>query len=337
MLVGIKPTVGRVSRYGVIPITADQDTPGPMTRTVADAAIMLGAMEGTAPDPNDAATKTCTPPANNDYTPHLKRDGLKGARIGIPRAFFYDKVTPPGDKEERGGLNDAQRKAMTEAIEALKREGAVIVDPVELPSVTDPDPKNNFLVWRTCSGADGAKGKDEGCSVVFKYGMKRDFNTWLASLGEKAPLKTLSDLRAFNTAHSARVAIKYGQSNLDISDEMDVEKDRQRYEADRAKDLAIAGAHGIDAAMKEHKLDALLFPGASGAAIAAKPGYPTVLVPFATVPNESRSAAFPAGFDAKPSPFGVSFTGMACSEPRLIELAYSFEQATKKRVPPILP
>jgi amidase len=337
MLVGIKPTVGRVSRYGVIPITADQDTPGPMTRTVADAAIMLGAMEGTAPDPNDAATKTCTPPANNDYTPHLKRDGLKGARIGIPRAFFYDKVTPPGDKEERGGLNDAQRKAMTEAIEALKREGAVIVDPVELPSVTDPDPKNNFLVWRTCSGADGAKGKDEGCSVVFKYGMKRDFNTWLASLGEKAPLKTLSDLRAFNTAHSARVAIKYGQSNLDISDEMDVEKDRQRYEADRAKDLAIAGTHGIDAAMKENKLDALLFPGASGAAIAAKPGYPTVLVPFATVPNESRSAAFPAGFDAKPSPFGVSFTGMACSEPRLIELAYSFEQATKKRVPPTLP
>ncbi len=124
MLVGIKPTVGRVSRYGVIPITADQDTPGPMTRTVADAAIMLGAMEGTSPDPNDPATKTCTPPANNDYTPHLKRDGLKGARIGIPRAFFYDKVTPPGDKEERGGLNDAQRKAMTEAIEALKREGA---------------------------------------------------------------------------------------------------------------------------------------------------------------------------------------------------------------------
>lgn len=336
MLVGIKPTVGRVSRYGVIPITADQDTPGPMTRTVADAAIMLGAMEGTSPDPNDPATKTCTPPANNDYTPHLKRDGLKGARIGIPRAFFYDKVTPPGDKEERGGLNDAQRKAMTEAIEALKREGAVIVDPVELPSVTDPDPKNNFLVWRTCGGADGAKGKDDGCSVVFKYGMKRDFNAWLATLGDKAPFKTLSDLRAFNLAHEARVAIKYGQSNLDISDEMDVEKDRQRYEADRAKDIALGGTRGIDAAMKEHKLDALLFPAISGAAIAAKPGYPTVAVPFAMVPN-APTPAFPEGFDAKPAPYGVSFTGMACSEPRLIELAYSFEQATKKRVPPTLP
>jgi amidase len=336
MLVGIKPTVGRVSRYGVIPITADQDTPGPMTRTVADAAIMLGAMEGTAPDPNDPATKTCTPPANNDYTPHLKRDGLKGARIGIPRAFFYDKLTPPGDKEERGGLNDAQRKAMTDAIDALKREGAIIVDPVELPSVVDRDPKNNFLVWRTCSGADGAKGKDDGCSVVFKYGMKRDFNAWLATLGAKAPLKSLSELRAFNQANGARVALKYGQSNLDISDEMDVEKDRTRYEADRAKDIALSGPRGIDAAIKEHKLDALLFPGGSGAAIAAKPGYPTVIVPFATVPN-APTPAFPDGFDAKPSPYGVAFTGGACSEPRLIELAYAFEQATKRRVPPALP
>jgi amidase len=336
MLVGIKPTVGRVSRYGVIPITADQDTPGPMTRTVADAAIMLGAMEGTSPDPNDAATKTCTPPANNDYTPHLKRDGLKGARIGIPRAFFYDKVTPPGDKEARGGVNDGQRKAMTEAIDALKREGAIVVDPVELPSVTDPDPKNNFIAWRTCSGVDGAKGKDESCSVVFKYGMKRDFNAWLATLGPKAPLKTLSELRAFNRAHETRVAIKYGQSNLDISDEMDVEKDRKRYEADRTKDIALAGTRGIDAALKAHKLDALLFPGGSGAAIAAKPGYPTVIVPFAFVPN-APTPAYPAGFDAKPSPYGVSFTGAACSEPRLIELAYAFEQATKRRVPPTLP
>jgi amidase len=336
MLVGIKPTVGRVSRYGVIPITADQDTPGPMTRTVADAAIMLGAMEGTSPDPNDAATKTCTAPANNDYTPHLKRDGLKGARIGIPRAFFYDKVTPPGDKEARGGVNEGQRKAMTEAIDALKREGAIIVDPVELPSVTDPDPKNNFLAWRTCAGVDGAKGKDEGCSVVFKYGMKRDFNAWLATLGPSAPIKTLSELRAYNNKHGARVAIKYGQSNLDISDEMDVEKDRKRYEADRAKDIALAGTRGIDAALKEHKLDALLFPGGSGAAIAAKPGYPTVIVPFAFVPN-APTPDFPKGFEAKPSPYGVAFTGGACSEPRLIELAYSFEQATKRRVPPTLP
>jgi amidase len=140
-------------------------------------------------------------------------------------------------------------------------------------------------------------------------------------------------LRAFNTAHQKANAIKYGQSNLDISDEMDVERDRTRYEADRAKDIRIGGAHGIDEVMKAQRLDALLFPGASGAAIAAKPGYPTVIVPNALVAN-APTPPFPAGFDAKPAPFGVSFTGMACSEPRLIELAYAFEQATKKRVPP---
>ena len=116
MLAAVKPTVGRISRYGVIPITADQDTPGPMTKSVADAAIMLGAMEGAAPDPNDPATKTCTPPPGRDYTKFLNAGGLKGARIGIPRAFFYDRITPPGEKEARGGLNDAQRKALTDMV-----------------------------------------------------------------------------------------------------------------------------------------------------------------------------------------------------------------------------
>src|SRR5688572_20825592 len=104
MLVGIKPTVGRISRHGVIPITADQDTPGPMGQTVADAAILLGVLEGTAPDPADSATSACTPPAGGDYTTFLKVDALKGARIGIPRAFFYDRFTPPGSKDGRGGL-----------------------------------------------------------------------------------------------------------------------------------------------------------------------------------------------------------------------------------------
>ena len=96
MLAGIKPTVGRVSRYGVIPITADQDTAGPMAKYVADVAVLLGAMEGASPDPHDPATSACTPPPDRDYTVHLKRDGLKGARIGIPRGFYYDKLTVPG-------------------------------------------------------------------------------------------------------------------------------------------------------------------------------------------------------------------------------------------------
>ena len=335
MLVGIKPTVGRVSRYGVIPITADQDTAGPMARTVTDAAIMLGVLESGTPAPNDPATKACTPPPNRDYTPFLKRDALRGARIGIPRAFYYDETKVPGRERPAGGLNKEQAAVMDEAIAVLKAEGAIIVDPADIPSVLDTDPSKNIVTWGLCSGANGAKGKDANCSVVLKYGMKRDFDAWLASLGAAAPLKTLTDLRVFNLTHTASGAIRYGQSNLDISDEMDVAADRQRYEADRAKDVLLGGTNGIDAAMKAHALDALLFPGASGAAIAARPGYPTVIVPFGMVPNAPTSP-FPAGFDAKPGPFGVSFTGMACSEPRLIELAYAFEQATKRRVPPPL-
>jgi amidase len=332
MLVGIKPTVGRISRYGVIPITADQDTPAPMARTVTDAAILLGVLEGAAPDPNDPVTARCPAPPNRDYTPHLKREGLKGARIGIPRVFYYDKSTPPGETAPRGGLNPDQARVMADAIEVLRSEGAIIVDPADIPSVIESEAANNILGWNICAGADGRKGIDGGCSVVFKYGMKRDFNAWLGTLGPGAPVKTLTELRNFNAARPAG-AIKYGQSRLDISDEIDLDADRARYEADRAKDLALAGVRGIDAAMTTHRLDALLFPGASGQVIAARPGYPTVIVPFGMIPN-SPTPPFPEGFEARPAPYGVSFTGMACSEPRLIELAYGFEQATRRRVPP---
>ncbi|HEV8409324.1 MAG TPA: amidase family protein [Gemmatimonadaceae bacterium] len=335
MLVGIKPTVGRISRYGVIPITADQDTPGPMARTVEDAAIMLGALESPAPDPNDPATRICRPPANRDYRPNLKRDALKGARIGIPRAFYFDPFTVPGTSTPRGGLSAAQTASMNEAIAALKAEGAVIVDPANIPSVVTPDTLHNILYWNTCSGAENRKGHNANCSIDFNYGMKRDFNAWLASLGPAAPFKSLTELRWFNIQNASRGAMKYGQSQLDISDEMDLVADKARYDADRAKDIDLGGPHGIAQVMAAEHLDALLFPGANGAAIAAKPGYPTVVVPFARIPN-TGGAAFPAGFDPKPVPFGVSFTGIACAEPRLIELAYAFEQATKKRVPPSL-
>jgi amidase len=334
MLAGIKPTMGRVSRYGVIPITADQDTPGPMAKTVTDIAILLGALEGVQPDPNDPATTRCMPPAGRDYTAILRAEGLKGARIGVPRAFYYDRITPPNAKEPRGGLNPEQAQVMADAIEVLKNQGAVIVDPADIPSVISKDMDNNLLVWNPCVGIDGAKGKDAHCSVVLKYGMKRDFNKWLDTLGSSAPVKTLTELREWNITHTLAGAIRYGQSNLDISDEMDVRADRERYEADRAKDIALAATHGIDEVMKANNLDALLFPGWDGADIAAKPGYPTVIVPFGMVPNAPPQQPFPEGFNAKPSPFGVSFTGMACSEPRLIELAYAFEQATKRRVPP---
>jgi amidase len=335
MLVGIKPTVGRVSRYGVIPITADQDTPGPMARTVSDAAIFFGALEGAQPDPHDSLTRRCPPPAGRDYTRFLNPAGLKGARIGIPRVFFYER-SAAGSATPRGGLTDAQRKVMDDAIAVLKAQGAVIVDPADIPSVADTNAANNFLNWNSCSGLENAKGLDANCSVVLKYGMKRDFNAWLKSLGDKAPVKTLTELRQWNITHQRAGAIKYAQANLDISDEMDVQADRARYEADRRKDILLGGTNGIDAALKAHRLDALLFPGVSSAGIAARPGYPTVTVPFGfvPVPAGTGAAAFPAGFEPKPSPYNVSFTGTACSEPKLIELAYAFEQATKKRIPP---
>ena len=334
MLVGIKPTVGRVSRYGIIPITADQDTAGPMARSVTDAAILLGALEGARPDPNDAATSACAPPPNRDYTRFLRRDALEGARIGVPRAFFYDATPSPGAIGMTGGLNEPRKAVMNDAIAALEAAGATVVDPANIPSIVAKDAAGSLLSWPICSGSGNAKGRDQGCSIVFKYGMKRDFNAWLASLGPAAPVKTLSDLREWNRTHERAGTLKYGQAQLDISDEMDVAADRARYLADREKDVRLTGREGIDAVLREHRLDALLFPSNFGANVAARPGYPTVIVPFGTIPADPRP--FPAGFNPRPSPFGVSFTGAACSEPRLIELAYAFEQATKRRVPPAL-
>jgi amidase len=332
MLVSIKPTVGRISRHGIIPLTADQDTAGPMARTVADAALLFGALEDAQVDPQDPV-KPCLPPPDRDYTRFLDRDALAGARIGIPRAYYYERIVPPGLEEIRGGLSTEQARVMDEAIAVLRERGAVVVDPADIPSVIDPDASRNSLRWEVCRGTDGLKGMDAGCSVVFKYGMKRDFNKWLASLGPAAPVKSLTELRQWNLAHTRASTLKYGQSQLDISDEMDVEADRARYEMDRAKDIALSGPHGIDEIMRAENLDAILFPGGFGAILSARPGYPTVIVPFATVSN----AAFPPiprSFDARPAPFGVSFAGSACSEPRLIALAYAFEQATKRRVPP---
>ena len=330
MLAGIKPTVGRVSRYGIIPITADQDTAGPMARSVSDAAILLGALEGTSPDPNDAATSACTPPPGRDYTRFLDPNALQGARIGVPRANFYDAVVSGASLVPRGGLTSEQKRVMQDAIAELKRLGATVVDPANIPSIVDWDPARNFLDWPVCSGPDNAKGKDANCSTTYKYGMKRDFSKWLSLLGDAAPVKSLADLRAWNEAHRAMGTLKYGQSNLDNADEIDLVADRARYERDRRKDLLVTAKHGIDEVMKAQRLDALLFPAQNGNGIAARAGYPSVIVPYAVVPNNAPPA-FPSDFNPKPAPFGVTFTGMACSEPRLIAVAYAFEQATRLR------
>jgi amidase len=321
MLVGIKPTVGRVSRRGVIPITADQDTPGPMARFVADAAILLGAMESASPDPRDPATTRCVPPLGRDYTGNLDTGRLRGARIGIPRRFYYDRLDP------------SRRAAMAEAIAVLKRLGATVIDPADPPSVTDTDLTGNLLAWGICAAPGGGKDDDARCSVVLKYGMKRDFNRWLASLEGRGPVRTLGELRAWNRERAASGALRFGQAQLDISDEMDLEADRPRYEADRRRDVLLAATRGIDAALREDRLDALLFPGSRGSSIAARAGYPSIIVPFGVVPVRGLDA-LPADFESRPSPFGVTFTGAACSEPSLIGFAYAFEQATRRRMAP---
>ncbi len=333
MLVGIKPTLGRVSRYGIIPITADQDTAGPMARTVTDAAILLGVLESREPDPEDSATGRCEAPPNGDYTAFLDADSLRGARIGIPRAGFVEPSAVPGVNNPRGGLSPAQLDLFEEAVAALRAQGAIVVDPADLPTAVDPDPDRNIFNWGICAAESATRGNDGHCSIVFKYGMKRDFNAWLDSLGDSAPLGSLTELREWNRENALLGTVKYEQSLLDISDEIELDRDRARYEADRAKDLELTSTHGIDAAIAGNDLDALLFPMTRGANVSARPGYPTVIVPMGLVPNETEPA-FPENFEPQPAPFGVSFSGLSCSEPRLIALAYAFEQATQRRIPP---
>src|SRR5690606_5631384 len=172
--------------------------------------------------------------------------------------------------------------------------------------------------WRVCSGIDDAKGRDDDCSVVLKYGMRRDFNAYLASLGADAPVKSLTELRAFNHTNAGRGAIRFGGGQHHIADAMAVVADHARYVAARARDLELARG-GLDTVLDTHGLDALLFPRSSGAPIAARAGYPSVMVP--------------AGFVGA-APYGVMFTGRACSEPRLIEIAHAVEQMLGARVPP---
>ena len=204
---------------------------------------------------------------NGDYTRFLNPRGLAGARIGVPRAGFVDEarhgeVVARGDRAASAARRDRRRSRQT---------------------FRQPPP--------VCRDQAGARGKDVDCSIVFKYGMKRDFNAWLASLGPRSPVKTLTELREWNLAHRAEGAIKYGQAQLDNSDEVDLERDRARYLADRATDVRVTGAEGIDAVMKRERLDALVFVGSTGAAVAAKPGYPTVIVPFALVPNAAAAVS----------------------------------------------
>jgi amidase len=280
--VGIKPTVGLISRHGVIPIAASQDTAGPIVRTVTDAAIMLGVMTGV--DGDDSATSSQEGFALSDYTPYLKADGLSGARLGVPAEYWNT-------------LTGEQLAIAQNALNVMRAQGATIVD----CSIASFSQLNGFP------------------SSVLSYEFKRDLNAYLATLGPNAETKTLADVIAYNDTH-ADVALKYGQTLALASQALDLYGAEPRYIADRALDLQLAKVQGIDATLSANQLTALVFPGSSSAGIAAKAGYPTVIVP--------------AGYLSTAAPYGISFTGGAYSEATLISLAYSFEQATKVRQPP---
>ncbi|MBM0743942.1 PEP-CTERM sorting domain-containing protein [Phormidium sp. CLA17] len=288
-LVGVKPTLGLASRDGIIPIAASQDTAGPLARTVTDAAILLGAITGV--DPKDAATAGSAGKTYTDYTPFLNTNALSGARIGVPREFFWTT-----------GVSTEQAAIAENALSIIRSLGAEVVE-ADITTVPLPG------------------------SSVLSYEFKRDLNLYLGSLGENAPIKTLADVIAFNSSANPEVALKYGQVLALASQARDLDPssaDTQKYLADRAQDLLLSREQGIDAYLNTYNLDAIFFPGTRGANIAARAGYPSVIVP--------------AGYQSGNAPFGITFSGTAYSEPTLLGLAYAFEQATLfRRAPESVP
>lgn len=320
LVVGIKPTVGLVSRDGIIPITADQDTAGPLARTVTDAAKLLGVISGF--DPHDAATAACNAPGNcfSDYTRFLDSNALSGARIAVPQTPYMTGLTP------------SQLQVMNDAIAVMQARGAEVVN-VEIPT------QNDLNAFPGC----GTHGQAD-CSTVLLYGFKRDLNAYLSTLGPSSPSHSLADVIAYNNLHAIdQDALRYAQDLAIQSQLFDVtpgSADTTRYLADRAKDLQLSRG-GLDAIYNgpdgvrgtADDFDAILFPANRGANIAARAGYPSIVVPGGFVLN-APVPDFPAGFNALPAPYGVTFSGRAFSEPRLIALAYAFEQATHHRVSP---
>ena len=297
-LVGIKPTVGLVSRAGIVPISASQDTAGPMTRTVADAAALLSVLAGV--DPRDPATSQADGKVQADYTAFLQADALKGARIGVVRNMF--------------GENALVGRVIDEALAALKDAGAELVDPLEMKQ------------HREVSDAE---------FTVLLYEFKDGLNAYLASLSEAAPYRSLEQLIAFNDEHRDRVMPWFGQEIFTMA-QAKGGLDAKEYRDAVAKCHRLAAVAGIDRVMDQHRLDALVAP-------TGDPAFPTDLVNgdhytgggTSTLPAVAGypHLTVPAG-QVFGLPVGLSFFGRAWSEPRLIALAYAFEQATHHRRAP---
>jgi amidase len=296
-LAGIKPTVGLVSRAGIIPISHTQDGAGPMCRTLRDAATLLGALTGV--DPRDPATAASAGKSYTDYIQFCDPNGLKGARIGVARKYF--------------GFNDAVDALMEQALDLLKKQGAIIVDPADIETM----------------------GKfDDTELLVFMYELKADLNAYLAGLGPTAPVRTLKDVIEFNERNHQKELTYFGQ-DLFLKAESKGPLTEGAYLEALEKNKRYARIEGIDATMDKFHLDAIVAPtggpawltdliagdhfGGGSSNAAAVAGYPNINV----------TAGFISGL-----PVGISFFGRAWSEPTLIRLAFSFEQATRARRAP---
>ncbi len=299
-IVGIKPTVGLISRSGIIPIAHTQDTAGPMGRTVKDAAILLGAMVGE--DPEDEVTMGNTTKKYSDYTQFLDANGLKEARIGVARDFFPN--------------NQFVKNLMESAIEKMKELGAILVDPVEVKHSRE-------------------YGEDEFTLLCYEF--KHDIKMYLDRYGARLPYKTLKDLIDFNIQNKNKVMPYFQQEAFDKSQEKGDLTDEE-YTKALEKCVRMAAKEGIDATIEKHQLDAIIAPSGGpswiidllhgdhysggSAGPAAVSGYPNITVPLGYVFG---------------LPVGISFFSTAYQEPALLKLAYSYEQATKVRNPPEFP
>jgi len=300
-LVGIKPTIGLLSRSGIVPIAHSQDTAGPMARTVADAVVALGAMVGV--DPADAPTSSSTQKGHRDYSPFLDANGLQGARIGVVRNKLF-------------GYSAAADRIAEEAIADMKKHGAVIVDPANIPTL-------------------GKFGDSEFDVLLYEF--KADLNKYLAALGPSSPVHTLADIIAFNDAHKDQEMPYFGQEIMVMAEKKGLLTEAKYLQA-LAKNHRLSRGLGIDAVMLKYQLDALVAPTSgpawlidlvNGDGFGGNASSPSTPAAVAGYPHITVPAGYFRGL-----PVGISFFGRAWSEPTLIKLAYAYEQATKHRHPP---
>jgi len=315
-LVTVKPTVGLISRAGVIPIAHSQDTAGPLTRTVRDAAILLNVLA--APDPLDPATAELKRPP--DYTAFLDPDGLRGARIGMPG----DPSDPENDAFY-GRLGLRAVSVMAEAAATLEAGGATVIRANMHSEGWLAGPGTSMEVLNR-NPESASRYQPTYRPIVLVYELKYGLNRYLREWATETRIETLADVIAFNRAYSGQ-ALRFGQDLLLAAEATRGDLAEAEYKTARAMDLQAAKTRGLDAYMDAHRLDAVLFPGAAGCAIAAKAGYPSVQVPAGMVSGVG-------GVHTPDYPLGATFTGRAWSEPTLVRIAHAFEQASKARRPP---